>query len=539
MPEGDQDVGRLQPARPKVFFVLLFMLMGGLIGATAGVGFASTQPAGERADAVISVAPSTVVFEDASSEDVDTTALVQSELIILSGPVLRADVQRRLGAAQPVSYSARQVGSSTIVDLDAEAATRAEAVALVSAVVDAYAADRQTRLRGEIDRAAAVVDQELSRLERAIAEQSLGAAALQQEYGRLLAVRSGLFRATANVEQAVTVIQPPIPAGSGVGPQGRWGAIGAVLGALAGLALLMLVNRTTRGIRDHKDLADALVPVLQPEVPWHTGLLEEFAGHSPSAASMRLLVGQLTRPGDGRPLVLFGATADVGTSMAAAATAVCLSERSDVLLVLAADLLEGSTSGTATELGVARTRVGLSTLPDRALTADDVLAASTASTVPGLDVLAVGPGADGPDVLRRLSLSGLVAACAATGRQVVVDAPALADSSLTVDLAHQAGGAALVVGAHVTTRTEVETVRQTFLRQGIRLLGAVISRPSRETRRSSGPRRTGAVDAPPSAAATSTTVVSERLAGTDARDEPATAGAPTGASDVGSTRSTS
>ncbi len=473
---------RLQPARPRPLVLLVFLLVGGLLGGTAGLAAARAHPQLPSAKAVISVALPSALDQDVPAPQEDPTAMVQSELIVLSGPSLHRDVEKRLGGSEPVSYTAVQVGSSTIVSVTAEAATSARALSSVQAVIAAYSVDREARLRAQVDRAAAIVDGELSRLEKSLSDDGLGASALRGEYGRLLAVRSGLYRATADVQQSVTVVQAPTASGGGVPPVTRDGALGALVGAVLAVLLLMLVNRLTRRVRSGADLAGGGFPVLHPELRHHSGGLEDFAGQGPAARALRLLVAQLVRPGRGGVLVLLGATSRVGTSFTAAAAAVCLSERSDVLLVLAADVIQGRDGTAAHKLGVAGADRGLTTAPTGILTPGDVFASAVSSSVPGVLVLARGPGDGDRLLLRELSAQGLLDACIGTGMTVVVDAPSLSDSTTTVDFAERAGGAVLVVGRYVTHRADVETVQQMFERQAIPLLGALLVHPRRAHR---------------------------------------------------------
>lgn len=461
--------------RARVRLIAGSVLVGALVGGMAGIALAFGVADSSTARSVISVSPSSELFDDVAPATDDTIAVVQSELIILNGPALRDDVGRRVGADPSVRYSASQVGSSTIVELTAEASTRAGALRAVEAVVASYSEDRETRLRDEINRAAQVLDQELARLEQDLTQETLGAAALQQEYGRLLAVRSGLFRAAANADQAVTVVQPPVVAGTGLSQPVRYGALGALAGALLAVALpAFAAPRARTGVEE--DFVGAGVEPLYPEMPRHVGPIDVFADDGPHAGAMRLLVAQLVRrQADGRALVLVGATPGVGTSYVAAAAAVSMAERSDVLLVLAADVVEGRDGATARALGVDFAARGLTTAAGRPLTAQDVVGCMVASRVPGVSVLARGPGSSGSATLRRLTDHGLVRACLDTGLAVVVDAPALAQSATSVDLAASAESAALVVGRGVTTRRHVEMVREVFDRQGVDLLGAVIN----------------------------------------------------------------
>lgn len=467
-----------EPASRLPVRLLALLLVGGLVvGAVGGLLLASSAPRTFTASAVVSVAPPAEILDGAPETD-DSTALVQSELIILSGPDLRRDIQAEAGFDEQVDFGAAQVGTSTIVDVDATQTSRERALAAAEAVITAYSANRSQRLRTEVERAARVVDSELARLETEIASETIGVAALQQEYGRLLAVRSGLFRAAANADQAVTVVQPPVLVSDGLPPRARYGALGALAGALLGTGLALLLRQRRPSVRTSDDLVDIGVAVLQPEVVSHSGHIHEYSGGGRAAAAMRLLLSQVVRPDHG-VLVLFGATPDVGTSFTAAAAAVCLSERSPVLLVLAADVVEDRDGTGALDLAVDGAPRGLSTLPARRLTAEDVLACAVPSSHPGVSVLARGPGASDAAGLSRLVRHGLLEACLDTGHTVIVDAPALCDATTSIDLADAAGSAVLVVGRGVTTRSEIETVRQAFVRQGIVLVGAIVNRPTR------------------------------------------------------------
>lgn len=453
--------------------VLLWLTVGAVVGAVLGSVFAATRPQQSSADAVISLAPAREVLDGATVSADETTALVQSELIVLAAPELRQQVEQVLGEqGDLVEYSAAQVGTSTIVDITASAPGDALAVRTVEVLVDVYARDRRERLRAEIARAAAVVDAELSRLEQDLDDQPVRAQALQQEYGRLLAVRSGLFRAEASVAQAVSLVRPAALTSAGLSPVVKLGGLGALLGALLGLALLTAVERSATRVRGRSDLLATGLPVLRPEFGTNIHPLEDLLGRGDLAADVRLLVGQVARAGAG-PLVLFGVTPGVGASFVAASFAVSLSERAPVLLVLAADVVEGADGSGALELAVDGCDRGMSHLPDAPLTAEEVLRQAVETYVPGLLVLPRGPGPGAS--LPRLVSQGLVEAALATGRTVVIDAPSLSTSSSTVDVAGRSSGAVLVVGRGVTRRADLGTVSEVFSRQGLPLLGAILN----------------------------------------------------------------
>lgn len=465
-PQNDGLVRRLRT-------VLLWLAVGAVVGAVLGSVFAATRPQRSSADAVISLAPAREVLDGATVSADETTALVQSELIVLAAPELRQQVEQVLGEqGDLVEYSAAQVGTSTIVDITASAPGDALAVRTVEVLVDVYARDRRERLRAEIARAAAVVDAELSRLEQDLDDQPVRAQALQQEYGRLLAVRSGLFRAEASVAQAVSLVRPAALTSAGLSPVVKLGGLGALLGALLGLALLTAVERSATRVRGRSDLLATGLPVLRPEFGTNIHPLEDLLGRGDLAADVRLLVGQVARAGAG-PLVLFGATPGVGASFVAASFAVSLSERAPVLLVLAADVVEGADGSGALELAVDGCDQGMSRLPDAPLTAEEVLRQAVETYVPGLLVLPRGPGPGAS--LPRLVSQGLVEAALATGRTVVIDAPSLSTSSSTVDVAGRSSGAVLVVGRGVTRRADLGTVSEVFSRQGLPLLGAILN----------------------------------------------------------------
>lgn len=477
-------------SRPGARQLTRWLTAGLVLGSALGVTIALLAPATHEAEAILEVVPTSALLADATSAQVDNDAFVQSELLVVNGPGVEEAVEAALGR-EPGSYSASQVGTTTNVQISAESTDARLAERTAEAVVSTYTENRQARLRAEIDRTTDAVDAEIVRLEEALADQSAASDPLQSEYGRLLGIRSSLFRAEANVPVAVNVVQDVTPLGTGgivsriARPTMSWG----LFGMLVALAVLLVKRGVGRRVTSTGDLAGTGVPVLQPEVPVFRSTLRVLEEQERNAADLHLLTTQILPASEYGSVVLFGATGGVGTSSTAAVLAAAAVERGDVLLVLAADFLEDGSGSAAAQLGVAG-EPGLFELLHSPLTPQDLRSLTVPTAVPGLWVLTGGTEGGTPAELQRLIRSGLLEAARAVRWTVVVDAPALAWSTAAIELARRADVTALVVGRGRSHVDEVVQMGEVFQRQGIALRGALLA----GARRRGGSRRSPAHD---------------------------------------------
>lgn len=454
--------------------VLVGLVVGALLGVLVGV----TRPATGSASAVLSIQPvqplSAVSIGPTGTQD--ATTFIQGELIVLNGGDLRSRVQSSLGLAALPRTTASQIGGTYAVTLTAQAKTPRQAVQSVKALADTYTAERQARLQDEVTQALASVSTQLDSLREALAlpalqpavngTVNLQAQGLQTELGRLLAVNSSLTLSRGQLGRAVAVLQTPEAAGEGqLPPAVRYGLAGSLLGALAGLGVLLLRRRLVAARPDASELTGLGVPVLLPELTAGGREGEPLTRVRAAAAPARLLGARLLGSRDGkRALVLFGATRSIDTTFPAAALALQLADRGPVLLLQAADVVDGD-SGDGP---------GLLDLLDRQLDASALLQLARTTPLPGVEVVRRGTGSGGPEALARLVDAGLLDAAVATGRTVVVDAPALDTSTAVLDLARRAGGVAVVAGRG-TTRGELLAVVDVFAADGVQLTGVVVA----------------------------------------------------------------
>jgi hypothetical protein len=474
-------------ARPRLRFLVLLAALFAVAGGALGVIYGSTQDRVRAGQAVLSLAPSNRIFGDETGDDDRTyTAFVQSELIVLNGRSVRSDVGRALGDGTPPAYSASQVGTTTIVRIDAQGASSAEVTRILTAAIEVYSDEREARLRREIQRTTAALDAELDRIQASLDEGVTGAGALQNEYGRLLGQRSGLARALANVDTAVTVVQPPTATGTGVPAAQRLGALGLFLGGLAGLGLAVLQRRLSRRVDRIDDIAATGLVPLYPELPRHHGLAGLLSADGDAGSAFRLVAGQVVPAGPSTAVVLFATSRGAGTSTTAAALSAFVAERDEVLLVLCADLVDPDGS-IVQQLGLDNALMGLTDLPQRPLTSSDVEAVVVRTSVPGVRVLTHGRGAGGAHRLQRLVGNGLLEACVATGRTVLVDAPAMNRSLIAVEMLARAGRGILVAGRGVTTTSELELASAVVEAQGLVLAGTVFTEPGGRSPREGWP----------------------------------------------------
>lgn len=494
------------PPRPLGLRALVvWCAIGLLLGGALGFALGNSRPRTAHAEAIIAILPEASVANAAlgQPDGQDATAFIQSELIVLNGRQLGAAVGKNLKLVGPPNVNASQFGLTYDVRVNATANSDAAATAVLTNLVSSYAAQRRGALTADIDRASETVGAQIDSVRQSLASSSLAGprtatgptttiAALQEEYGRLLAVNSALAGARGQLARAVTVVQPAAAVSAGLGAGTTYGVAGALLGVLAALAVLLLVRRSSTRILDVGELTDLGVPVLLPTLPPDRGgsiaTAVNAAQREAQLLSARLVAGDEEHPA----LVLFGATDGAATGFTAVALAARLAERGPVLLLLTADLYGARTGA---RLGLSPEASGLSDLRPQDLSGAALLEFSENTFAP--DLLAVGAGQRGRqgstlDVLVR---AGLLDAALDSGATVVIDAPPLEASSATVELARQAGGAVLVVARDRARDRDVLTTRDILAAQDVPLTGALVTHSHRRVSwRRLLPRGSGAAE---------------------------------------------
>lgn len=470
--ERDLVGGRRPTVRAFVTWLTVGLLLGALVGALLTV----SRPRTYAAEAIVGITPSSAILGAGDGVE-NLEAFIQSELIFFNGPQLRARVAE-LAGGETGGFSAAQVGNTSAVTVTAVASTAEQALETAALAVQLYTEGREDRLRREIAKAAQTVDAELTRIERSLGTGVAGASALQGEYGRLLAVRSGLFRAEANVDTAVTVIQPAVDASEGrLTRLLRSILIGGLLGALAAVTALTIHRRLSRRVRVEGDLDNVGLRVLRPTLPRFRGQFGPLSADERLARPARLLSAQLVPSVDEPPvIVLCGPNRHAGATWTAIALAASLVERSTVLLLLLCDVTESKRSRMPEWLVEAQH----ADLGAPGLTPESIVQGARRTAVPGLHVVFIGNVVLG----QRLLGQGLLQVARSRGYTVVVDAPALSESSVALEIGARADAFAMVVGLGITSLDDVEVANDLLRHRGIQLSGVVLDRPLRRRRAS-------------------------------------------------------
>ena len=471
------------PIRVVVGALVVGALIGGVLGAFAG----SRAKVASRAVTVLSVLPNTAVTNDANAGGgQDATSFIQTELVKLNGQPLRTLVQKQLRLASPPDISSTQLGQTYVVNVTAAAATDAEALAAAGATADAYAKQRREQINADVGAALATVGEQIKASNDVIAKapkpvvtggsgtgtvngRSL---AYQGELQRLIALQNTLQVSQAGLDRVVTVLQPPVlSSGSSLSPRTRDAAAGGLLGVLLALALLLLRQRFSDRILTASAAGGLGVDVLLPELP-----RVRRSRSARSATATRLLAARLTRGGDAdsRPsgicLVLVAVSKGTGTSTVVDRLAAEIAQQQPVLVVRAVEAIRAPARGAS---------AGVTDLPSHP-TARQVLALLQRGPVDGVGVLGMGTATSGRAALTQQRLSSSVlAALAHRGWAVLIDAPALADSALGLELGAHVAGTVLVVGLGVTHQDDVRLATDLFAARALPLVGAIVSTPAR------------------------------------------------------------
>ena len=470
------DSGR-GPWRP----VAVCLVLGLIIGALIGVGYSATRSTSYTATTALSVQPDSLVNTQLgqNAPTVDSTAFIQSQLVVLNGSQLADTVQTTLKLSSRPSVNSTQVGTSYVVQVTGTSNDRAQALAIANATASAYSTQRTTSLSASITASIKSIRTQLANTQKSLATAQAqtpltdgltpSETALQTEYERLLSVGSALNLALPQVGQVVTVLSPASVAPDAVSSTKKYLVGGAILGALLALVLLIGARRAFPRIRSVSDLAGLNVPVLLPVLPRH-GRRDASWG----TGEARVLAARLTGhgPGPSEPVIVVGATRGVGTSFVAASIAAGLVERGPVLLVLAAELTQGS-QNRALKL------VDGPNLPTNTPNSlAHLIRRAQQSEVAGLWVLpgsADNPELSGPAAVRAARFNEILDRATEAGWLVVLDAPALSESDLALNCAGSAGAATLVVGRGASQPSEIVSAAELFDAHSSRLAGVLLN----------------------------------------------------------------
>jgi Mrp family chromosome partitioning ATPase len=460
-----------------VGLMLVFALVLGGLGAAS----AFWRP-DYHADALISVRPDPPVLNGQSDSASDAQdRFVQSQLLIINGPQLRAEVVRRLGLRDGVSITASQVGTTSVVQVTGGAKSRSGAENVADTAVVVYVEGHRADVDDRARAALSVVDQQLTAARAAMggphADPSTQGDAAVAEYTRLLALRSQLTLARLQAEQAVATVQTAHAADAqrAVSPVQR-GVLFGLLGAVLGLALAILRRRNSPVVHSADQLAGLdLAPLLPPLPRAPAGWARALRQGAPAPGvehAVRLQTLQITRgsgPLGRPPVVVLSASSGTGTTFTAVNLALAAAGRHPTLLVWTGEVADELTMGLNAPAASAVDATG----PNEPWTAARLRTTVSRTQVPDLSVLRL----QAPGAIESAVSNGLLEALTGTGWGTVVDAPALDDSAVGFELAQRGAQVVFVVGLGVSYREDVVNCLRTLDQIGAAVRGVIVNRP--------------------------------------------------------------
>jgi hypothetical protein len=299
--------------------------VGAAVGAIiGGLGF-SALGTESTATALVRLTPPVELTALATGADRATpdteayvTQYVAGEVAYLSGTGFTRAVGKSLGQSGPADIDVLQEIGTAVIDFSGKAASEAEAIRLVQAAIDVYAAQVGERSQRQLQTI-------LPALDTWQAEAS--AAGNVARVRDIQTVRESIGLA-AGTPASITVLQAPaVDETSESQP-----VLGAVLGALVGASLAPLLalsrRRKTGRLTSANQVAAYVDRVIGPAVD-----LDQAARQDQSIALARTLLAQLTSAGPPGVVVVIGASSASGTSEIASLLAAAAAEAGSAHLI--------------------------------------------------------------------------------------------------------------------------------------------------------------------------------------------------------------
>ncbi|NHC13418.1 CpsD/CapB family tyrosine-protein kinase [Motilibacter deserti] len=475
--------GAAPPSRPLLDRRALrqwpVVLGAAVLGAVAGVLLQLAQADTWTASTRIDMAPA----QSLSSPD-QTDRLIQAELLYLTGPAGAQALAAAVPDAADVALSARQVGLTDLLEVQATAPSRDAAEGAATAGARAV----EEHVRQGVQERLTSLQQEFSDVSGRLAalpasggsdDVRLERASLQAQYDALLASLAQARVAASSPQTQLVDGAAALVAQDSASPA-RGAALGGLLGAVVGLALVLVRRRVWR-VDDAEDLealnvrALGALPTSGSEAVDLAALRDRPAG-DPVESAARQVAGRLL-PVRGRvaPVAVVQALeagASAAASSAALDIAVALARQGPTVLVCAADVYERRIGRwfnlTDDAYGLADLKLGQGALPPAA----EILQPTGVS---GLFLLPAGkPGPRAVDLAEDNVAGPLLQTLRDADLSVVVDAPSADRSVLVHRLAALAPAVALVALAGRTRVDVLERGIEDLTASGVDPAGVVV-----------------------------------------------------------------
>lgn len=246
---------RSSTRRTSVLRQALIIAVAVVVGGLAGLVYALMPPVNYTASALVDAGPAATAADALDVAPDAAERFVQTELVYLGqdNAAIAAQAAQQAGLDSPPTLAAREVATTTVVEIFATAPSQDDAAAAANAAAAIYSDAWRARSTAGIDQSLAAIEKQLvavsARLAALPAEGGTPAeqaqrGALQSELDRLATLQAETQFDRAAVQAADRVVAQA-DAASAVRTRSllRSGFVGAVLGLMAGVGIVVLIRR--------------------------------------------------------------------------------------------------------------------------------------------------------------------------------------------------------------------------------------------------------------------------------------------------------
>jgi receptor protein-tyrosine kinase len=437
-----------------------------------------------RATAEIVVVPSAraaVLGAAAATRPTDPIRVLGSEIELLTGPVVRSEVHRRLGTTPPISVSA--VSGANIIRINAASESPARAAAIANAYASAYVAVRLAAATAAATAASRPIQAQITALQTQI-DQATGQrrvglikaqAALQKELSQLQvggAVQSAETRLLSAASAPASPIHPK---------QIRTVAWAIGVGLALGLAAAFYRDFLDDSIRSHEDLGaqwpDVAVVGLIPLPGRRSGRRPHMAPlyevPSPAGEAYQALasvIRSLDLASNGCVLQVTSPTRGEGTTTVVANLGTVLAQQGRRVGIVCCDLRRPQVH----DVFGLRNDTGYSSVITRKARLHDAL--RRVPDNPMLVALTAGPAPPNPSELLGSERAALILRSLSEELDVVLlDCPPVLGSTDSIVVSAYADATLLVCRAGVTTHHDLSQAIESLRLGGTAISGIVFN----------------------------------------------------------------
>ena len=456
-----------------------------LVALTAALGasFLQTPIYEGTAEVVLQTRQTDSLFNPNTGQPLAGERAVETELKILKGEPVRAEVRRRLGAAPAVSANA--AGDTDVIEVRAQSTDAARAAAVANAYADAYIDFRRKQAVDDVLAAAQQIQGKVGELQKQAESLPPGAqkdaltgqqALFKQKLDQLqvdAALKTGGAQLVTSASTPDTPIKPtPV----------RNGVLAAFLGLVLGLGLAFLVEYLDDSLKTKDDLARVApeVPVIglipavtnwkPSEGPRVVSLLDPKSPAAEAYRTVRTSIQFLSLERPTRTLQVTSPSAQEGKSTTLANLAVALARAGQRVVLVCCDLrrpriheffgLTNTTGFTSVLLGKVPLSAALQPVADQ----------------PRLSLLSSGPLPPNPsELLSSRRTVDVLTSLQAEADIVLIDSPPVLPVTDALVLSGRVDATLLVCVAGATTRKDAGRAVELLQQIDAPLVGTILN----------------------------------------------------------------